>query len=147
MASLFNVSCLAVESPSLLSAIPSIALDLPIPFSDSPSDPTYFDLSGYHYFLNASTPFFSLDTSAHTYGNGAFKKANQTSPPTTAMPGPNGSGNGAVAWLKLSSIDGGGQVFQEVYRLNTAGGNPPKTCAGQSSAFEVPYAAEYWLYT
>ena len=147
VASLFNVSCLAVESPDLVSAIPPIALDLPVPSSDSSKDPSYFDLSGYHYFLNTTTAFFNLDTSAHTYGMGAFKKANQTSPPTNAMAGPNGSGNGAVAWLKLSSIDGEGQVFQEVYRLNTAGGNPPKTCAGQQAAFEVPYAAEYWLYT
>ncbi len=33
--------------------------------------------------------------------------------------------------------------LQEVYRVNTAGWNPPATCAGMKSTFEVQYAAEY----
>jgi hypothetical protein len=33
-----------------------------------------------------------------------------------------------------------------VYRLETAGGNKPATCQGQKKYFEVPYAAQYWVY-
>jgi hypothetical protein len=32
--------------------------------------------------------------------------------------------------------------LQEIYRVNTAGGNPPATCAGMPATFEVEYAAE-----
>lgn len=53
---------------------------------------------------------------------------------------------GAVAWLKLDAKSDDGQIFQEVYRVNTAGGSPPKSCEGMQEAFEVQYAAEYWLF-
>jgi len=151
-ATLFNVSCLAVQAPGLVSLLPQIAIDLPMSFTPSPEDatssPMYFDTSGYHYFTNTTTAFFNLDTSTHTYGSGAFKKVNATTPPTTAIVGPEGSGNGAVPWLKLNAdYSESKQVLQQVYRLNTAGGNPPKTCQGMTASFEVPYAAEYWIYT
>lgn len=35
---------------------------------------------------------------------------------------------------------------KEIYRVNTAGGNPPKTCDGMPTTFEIQYAAEYWFY-
>ena len=34
----------------------------------------------------------------------------------------------------------------EVYRVETAGGAIPTSCAGLSERFEVGYAAEYWFY-
>lgn len=148
VASLFNITCLSVESPGLVAVLPDIALNLPVPFSSSTSSSnTYFDLSGHHYFLDDTTPFFNMDTSEHNYGTGAFKKANSSNAPSNAMKGPENAGNGAVAWLKLSALNTAGQVFQEVYRVNTAGGSPPTTCQGQQAAFEVDYAAQYWLYT
>jgi hypothetical protein len=39
-----------------------------------------------------------------------------------------------------------GCVAKEIYRINTAGGNPPESCTGQKEAFEVEYSAEYWFY-
>jgi len=87
-----------------------------------------------------------MNTAAHDYGNGAFKKANSTLAPSNASSGPFGQGHGAVAWLKLNALNGVGQVFQEVYRVDTAGGSPPATCTGMSASFEVQYAAAYWLY-
>jgi hypothetical protein len=33
-----------------------------------------------------------------------------------------------------------------VYRLETAGGKSPETCLGQKEAFEITYAAQYWVY-
>jgi hypothetical protein len=36
----------------------------------------------------------------------------------------------------------------EVYRVESAGGNPPETCSGISSdaVIGVQYSAEYWFY-
>ncbi|GAB7341920.1 hypothetical protein MBLNU457_g0227t1 [Dothideomycetes sp. NU457] len=148
VASLFNITCLASFAPALITILPSIALDLPVPNTpSSPSQSSFFDLSGHHYFLNSTTPFFNLDTSAHDYGMGAFKKANSSAAPAGAMKGVGGKGDGAVAWLKLCALDGLGEVAKEVYRVQTAGGNPPGSCVGMPSAFEVQYAAQYWFYS
>jgi len=146
VATLFNVSCLAADMPDLLSRICPIALDLPIPTSADYNSPLYQGMSGKHYFTDSKTPYFDLDTGVHAYGYGAFKKGDSTPAPEDGVPGPYNSGNGPVAWLRLDAKSQDGQVFKEVYRLNTAGGQPPKTCEGMAEAFEVPYAAEYWLY-
>jgi hypothetical protein len=73
-------------------------------------------------------------------------KLNATPAPPTASKGQGGVGNGAVPWLKLVAVAGATGGLQEVYRLNTAGGAAPATCAGQASSFEIQYAAEYWFY-
>lgn len=62
------------------------------------------------------------------------------------MKGPGDNGEGAVPWLKLTAQDPKGQILQEVYRVNTAGGSPPTSCQGMAATFEVQYAAEYWVY-
>lgn len=146
MATLFNVSCLAADVPDLLKLMGPIALDLPVPNTNDTSSPMYNDMSGHHYFIDDTTPFFNMDTSLHDYGAGPFKKANATAAPDTAPVGQLGKGEGAVAWLKLDAKNAGGQVFQEVYRVHTNGGSPPKTCTGMPASFEVQYSAEYWLY-
>lgn len=151
VATLFNVSCLAADMPELLARICPIALDLPIPSSQQEHDtasPFYTGMSGHHYFTDNTTPFFDLDTGAHAYGYGAFKKGDATPAPDSAVAGPYGQGDGSVAWLRLDAkTEGSGQAFQEVYRLNTAGGQPPKSCQGMGAEFQVPYAAEYWLFS
>ncbi|KAM0713473.1 hypothetical protein Q7P37_010435 [Cladosporium fusiforme] len=139
VATLFNVSCLAADMPELLARICPIALDLPIPSAQDANSPIYQGMSGHHYFTDNTTPFFDLDTGAHAYGNGAFKKGDSTPAPEDSVPGPYGDGNGSVAWLRLDAkTAASGQAFQEVYRLNTAGGQPPKTCQGMPETFEVP---------
>ncbi|KAH0018818.1 hypothetical protein KCU78_g7015, partial [Aureobasidium melanogenum] len=147
-ASLYNVSCIAANHPELLSMIPGIAINLPLPSSSSAISPINMDLAGHHYFLDPTTPFFNLDTQTHSYGIGAFKKANGTSAPEDAVIGVDGSGMGAVPWLKLTEKVGveGRQRLKEVFRVNTAGGQPPATCQGQQENILVQYAAEYWVY-
>ena len=147
VASLFNVSCVAADIPDLLQKLPPISLDLPVPSSTDQSSPMNQDLSGHHYFLDSTTPFFNLDTQLHQYGTGSFKKANASNAPDGAPLGQNGKGNGSVPWLKLDAKNSAGQTFQSVYRLNTAGGQPPKACTGMPSAFEVQYSAEYWIWS
>lgn len=138
---------MAADSPTLLSNIPNIALELPKPTAEDETSPVYRDLSGHHYFTDATTPYFNMDTSMNTYGMGAFKKLNATDAPATASKGQNGLGYGSVAWLKLQAKSGDDCVFTEVYRVNTAGGNPPPTCKDQQASFEVQYSAEYWFYS
>lgn len=147
-ASLYNVSCIAANHPALLEMIPGIAINLPLPSSSSAMSPINMDLAGHHYFLDATTPFFNLDTEMHSYGLGAFKKANGSSAPEGSVVGVDGAGMGAVPWLKLTEKVGveGSQKLKEVFRVNTAGGQPPATCQGQQESILVQYAAEYWVY-
>nr|AQA29277.1 putative effector 75 [Fulvia fulva] len=146
VASLFNVTCMSADSPTLLSAIPNIALECPTPANVNAQSPIYRDLSGHHYFTDATTAYFNLDTTLASLGQGGFKKINATEAPADAVMGQEGRGYGSVPWLKLTTKDEGQCEFQEVYRVNTAGGQPPKTCQGQEGEFQVEYAAEYWFY-
>lgn len=146
LASLFNVTCMAANNPQLLAMLPGIALNLPVPASSDANSPANKDLAGHHYFLDSTTPYFNLDTSLHTWGQGPFSKIASVSAPTDAIKGPFGQGNGAVSWLQLNTKDAECNL-QQVYRVNTAGGNPPATCQGQQAAFQVQYAAEYWIST
>ncbi|OCK75478.1 hypothetical protein K432DRAFT_465956, partial [Lepidopterella palustris CBS 459.81] len=136
-ATLFNATCASVRSPGILASTPNLALAYPIPTSDTAD----VLLSGHHFFLNNTTPFFTLDTDVHTWGSVATKKVSSSLAPSDAPAGDNGMGS--VAWLKLSGFSGD---FKEVYRLNTAGGNPPKNCSGIQGTFEVNYAAVYYLW-
>lgn len=106
------------------------------------------DMTGHHYFLDDTTPFFNMDTVLHSYGMGALQKANASDAPDGAYAGPGGVGNGAVQWLKLDAkTDGALQdSWKQVYRLDTAGGSPPEMCVGEAPSFEIPYSAVYWLF-
>ncbi|KAF2492390.1 hypothetical protein BU16DRAFT_112333 [Lophium mytilinum] len=138
-ATLFNATCAASRAPTTLSSTPAIALAFSVPTGDQAAALE----SGHHFFSNATTPVFNLDTAAHAFGIGSLKKTANTTAPADA---PAGSNNmGSVAWLKLTGIEDG--TFKEVYRVDTAGGNPPKNCSGISGDFDVEYSAVYWFYT
>ncbi|KAF2104575.1 hypothetical protein NA57DRAFT_51393 [Rhizodiscina lignyota] len=136
VASLFNVSCIAGNYPQLLSLLPSVAVRYPVPTANSQLAPANVMLSGHHYFQDATTPFFNMITSDSNYGMVAAAKLNATNAPDAAKD---------VTWLKLNA-KAGNWSFVEVYRVNTSGGQPPKTCEGQPENIEVQYAAEYWLW-
>ncbi|PYI34300.1 hypothetical protein BP00DRAFT_484840 [Aspergillus indologenus CBS 114.80] len=55
-----------------------------------------------------------------------------------------GGGDGDVPWLKMVGVEGSG--IKEIYRVHTAGGMSPATCAAHEGEFGVEYAAEYWFY-
>ena len=134
---LFNATCAAARSPTVLLQTPGLALAYPIPTGDTAD----LLLSGHHFFTNTTTPFFNLDTAQHTWGTVAAKKVSNSSAPANAPKGDNGMGS--VAWLKLSGFEGD---FKEVYRMDTAGGQPPKTCSGITGTIEVDYAALYYVW-
>ena len=57
-------------------------------------------------------------------------------------------GTGAVDWLFLTSTGEGSTGLGAVYRVDTAGGNPPKNCEGYEAGdlVSVPYSAGYHFY-
>lgn len=148
LATLYNFSCVAAQQPALLKRLPHIALNQPIPTVNNTDASVIDELeTGHHYFVNSTTPFFNLDTSTHQYGMGAVAKVNASDAPAGACPGQHGKqGFGAVQWLKLDQMTFAEADWKAVYRLNTAGGSPPKMCTGQKPAFQIPYAAEYWIF-
>jgi len=137
LASLFNATCLAAPFPQLLNTMPGIALEFPVPDSSDPNSPANIFLSGHHYFSDLTTAVFNLNTTLHDWGSVACKKNSSSSAPNPSMD---------VPWLKLTSKSASGCTISEVYRLNTAGGLPPATCAGQQSNIQVQYSAEYWFW-
>ena len=105
------------------------------------------DLSGHHFFANPTTPMFDMNADPATpLGVVTAKKIANTTAPAGSPLGVDGQGNGAVAWLYLQSTNATTGKVQTVYRLNTAGGAPPKTCANSPAEFSVQYAAEYWFW-
>jgi hypothetical protein len=146
VATLYNATCIASTYPDLLSILPSVALQFNLTSANQASlAPSNLAISGHHFFTNTTTPFFNLDTTAMALGFVPCAKNNTVSAPAGSPKGQAGVGNGAVAWLKLVARQGATGDLEEVYRVNTAGGNPPATCAGMPDTFEVQYAAEYVL--
>jgi hypothetical protein len=131
----------------------------------SPSD---IALSGHHFF-SEKTPVFELNSNpsgsdAHLGVVKGKANANSTAP-LGSCPGVGWEGQGAVAWLYLDATDAstttdvkfdgvnpaagtGQESWKHVYRVNTAGGAPPKTCEGVNpgETISVQYAANYWYY-
>ncbi|KAH7309456.1 hypothetical protein B0I35DRAFT_482232 [Stachybotrys elegans] len=143
VAVLFNASCIAALYPDLLQAIPGMAVHFTVDEAQQ-LGPAGLQVSGHHYFIDNTTPAFDLSGPDHDFGMYIGKKANGTDAPTTAAVGL--GGEKAVPWLRLGSIEGTTQNMQEVYRVNTAGGSAPATCAGQPESFQIEYATVYWFF-
>lgn len=142
VATLFNASCVAATYPDLLKLLPKLALQFDLtPLEDVHMGPTNLIISGKHFFPNSTTPFFNLDTNQYHLGEAGCEKNNQTAAPADAPTGR--QGEKAVPWLRLKTRTGATGNLQEVYRVETAGGSAPATCAGQPASFEVQYAAQY----
>jgi len=147
LATLYNATCVASTYPDLLSILPNVALQFNLTSPNQASlSPSNLAISGHHFFSNATTPDFNLNTAAMNLGFAPCAKNNTVPAPATAPKGQGEVGNGAVPWLKLITKDGATGNLEEIYRVNTAGGQPPATCAGMPTTFEVQYASEYWFF-
>jgi len=148
LATLFNASCVAAGYSDVLATLPKVALVFNLTdVNQKTLAASNLVISGHHYFTNPTTPFFNLDTAAMTLGEGNFSKNNTSPAPAGSVVGQNNVGYGAVPWLKLITKAGSTGNLQEVYRLNTAGGAAPATCAGiTGTTFEIQYSAEYWFW-
>ncbi|KAJ5332841.1 hypothetical protein MYU51_008969 [Penicillium brevicompactum] len=144
VARLYDATCIAANYPSLLEKLPKLAYKITLPTSDDASFPlSNIDLLGHHFFYDATTPEFNLNTTPKKqHGIVMTKKGGSIDAPTNAFAGE----YGAVAWLYLTSTDGTVGNYKSVYRVDTAAGSPPKTCEGMSSAFEMQYAANYYFF-
>ncbi|KAF8852925.1 hypothetical protein BDZ45DRAFT_707209 [Acephala macrosclerotiorum] len=143
VATLYNASCVAATYPDLLSILPNVALQFNhTDVNQATLSPTNLAISGHHYFSNSSTPVFNLNTTAMDLGFASFARNNSVAAPASGPTGLDSESYGAVAWLKLVSRAGATGNLEEAYRVNTAGGGLPATCAGMPATFEVQYAAE-----
>ncbi|KAH6654999.1 hypothetical protein BKA67DRAFT_656965 [Truncatella angustata] len=144
LATLFNASCIVSSYPDLANMITKMALQFTLTAEESRLGPSNLLISGQHYFTNATTPFFNLDRPNLQLGEAPTQKLNATNAPSDAAKGPDGAA--AVPWLKLSTRNGATGDLQEVYRVETAGGSAPATCAGKTATFEVQYSAQYFFF-
>ncbi|OAL39058.1 hypothetical protein AYO20_01809 [Fonsecaea nubica] len=148
VARFYNASCVAADYPDLLALIPNLALQYPLPSDPSaPLAPSDLQLSSHHFFSNTTTPVFAFDVpESPELGTVFAQKEHSSDAPANAVPGVSGTGNGAVPWLYLTSRSTTEGDIKAVYRLDTAGGQPPATCADMPAAFSVEYSATYWFY-
>lgn len=105
----------------------------------------YQRILGDHFFTQ-TTPTFSLNkVQANPFPIAFVTKAGFMDAPKSSCPGT--KNEGAIQWLYLVDNDGRSQGgINTVYRLETAGGNKPAACQGYKDHFEVPYAAQYWVF-
>jgi len=150
LATLYDATTLAYTSLSTLNRIPARAvrqsLTSSLVFGNPLSIPCIgsFPIIGSHYFGADGTPTFDLVTVKEILFS---KKIADIPAPSRATR--DAKGDGAVDWLALSDNGMGMSVgLGEVYRVETAGGDPPATCDGVEldTVFSVQYSAEYWFY-
>ncbi|OGE55027.1 hypothetical protein PENARI_c005G04191 [Penicillium arizonense] len=144
VARLYNATCLAANYPSIVEKLPSIAYKITLPTNELASfPPANIELMGHHFFFDATTPEFNLNTTPDKQdGIVMSKKQGQIAAPSDATSGK----YGAVAWLYLTTTDGTIGNYKSVYRVDTAAGSPPKTCKGLPAAFQIQYSANYYFF-
>ena len=144
VATLFDASPLLpflspIDGQEILDLLPEYLLTFPSAALQSSNLP----MLGQHFFTAPTSPIFNLMPGNIGFLEGA--KVGDIIAPAGSPPGPYGKGNGAVDWLALSAKPGSVDI-QQGYRVFTAGGKAPATCAGQQPTIEVQYAAQYWFY-
>lgn len=125
------------QGTAVLDILPRFVVDLDFAAIEA----SHISKFGVHYFDYKGVPTFDLGN------NGLLKsKSFATIPaPANASVGPFDKGYGAVDWKTL--IDAGGSVgLKAVYRVETAGGKAPPSCAGVMAPIYVDYSALYWFY-
>jgi len=149
----FDISCLS--GSALFNTIQNDAFDL---WNNAPSDITTQDVImmlgsdssvlGQHYFKSngtdpatgnpALTPVWDFTSDAEKGNPEAFVAATVVGD----IPAP--TGNGDVDWLQLARVDG--QLADNVYRVDTKGGQPPASCTAGSPLLSVKFTTKYWLF-
>jgi hypothetical protein len=147
IAQLYDVGWFLEMNQAMIPSLPPLALGMYSMSNGSLNLPYIlrFPVLGRHFFNAALQPTFDLYT---VNAQLLAKKVSGIPAPAGASAGPDGSG--AVDWLYLvDNSNGNGATFggiNSVYRIETAGGKSPPTCANSPASFEVVYATEYWFY-
>jgi hypothetical protein len=139
VATLFDGTALVRTSEEAFNHLPPLAVYLPLSALSAPM--LSLPVLGHHFFGADGTPTFDLSRKGKIlYG----KKTADILAPADASKGP--AGTGAVDWLQLVAKPGFPSVgLQTVYRVVTAGGDPPAACP-REGVVSVQYAAEYWFF-
>jgi len=93
---------------------------------------------GQHYFIPnnpAPLPKFDFTSDAEKGNAAAFVVATGVG----SLPSP--AGNSNVPWLELKNVQG--QLANSVFRVETAGGQPPTSCIAGALPLSVKYTAQY----
>ena len=141
----------ASTSGGMERVLPGLALQLFESMNITPEqfpDQLKMDHIGNHFFAAGLVPTFVL-SGAKPKAQIQGKKVGDIAAPAGACPG--ADGEGAIDWLQL--IDNGlgfstGTPLQggDVYRVETAGGLAPKTCANNTGELQVHYATLYFFF-
>lgn len=135
MAKLYDISAIP---PSCYPNLPTISLAIPVsaltkvstkagarlPSIPAPTAPSAIKSAiaksflGDHFFVSVNGTLFPVFDFQATKGGGQFVRASRSG----SIPSPNNPAVN-VAWLQLAAVDGA--LAKTVYRLNTAGGQPP----------------------
>ncbi|KAJ5834103.1 hypothetical protein N7447_000129 [Penicillium robsamsonii] len=144
VARLYNATCIAANYPDLMAKLPNLAYRISLSTNEYASfPPANIDMMGHHFFFDATTPEFNLNTTPKRQdGIVMTKKEGAIDAPSGSVSGK----YGAVPWLYLTTTDGTVGNYKSVYRVNTASGSPPKTCKDMPPTFEVQYAANYYFF-
>ncbi|THH00864.1 hypothetical protein EW026_g1722 [Hermanssonia centrifuga] len=151
LAELFDISCL---SPSYYDDVTDAAWSV---WEHAPADITAADVIaalapyhlsfvlGQHYFITNPITGSGLSpkwdfTSASEAGNpDAFVVGARTGDiPSPTDPAVN------IDWLSLSAVQGA--LADQIFRVQTRGGQPPTSCTPGSDEIEVRYVSQYWFY-
>jgi len=147
LADMYDVSCIAHASPTILDKLPSFALSLEskLPASviasiDKLIDHPPFEL-GVHYFIPAAS-----GTGLSPKWDFASSQGNPDDYVVAAKVGdlPAPTGTGDVDWLELSGKSG--DLANTVFRINTAGGTASGSCTPGAPLLAVEYTAIYWFF-
>ncbi|KAF5389592.1 hypothetical protein D9757_004184 [Collybiopsis confluens] len=146
LAELFDVSCL-YGSPEFQN-LPSYVYDFWNQASVSPADlialGETFDPSfilGEHYFITNPVTGSGLspkwDFTSHAFAG--YPEAFVVGSKIADVPAPTGSSD--IDWLTLTNLTG--LLANEVYRIDTRGGQPPASCVPGSAEIHVKYTSLY----
>ena len=139
---MFDATWLAYADEVFLTAIPPLAVYIPLSSSGLDLSPAFSNIAilGHHFFDSTGTPIFDLcSVDKILYGT----KIADIKAPAMADKGP--AGTGAVDWLQLTAKAGyDSEGLSLVYRVVTAGGKP-LNCTG-AGFMAIQYAALYWFY-
>ncbi|KAF9495004.1 hypothetical protein BDN71DRAFT_1482879 [Pleurotus eryngii] len=152
VAELFDISCL-LGTPAfdhiqglafnIWKALPSkVTAEKVIELLHLAKTPT---ILGQHYFItnpftgSGLSPKWDFTSQGATKGNpNAFVVGARSG----GVPAPTGPQD--IDWLFLTGVQG--QLADQIYRVDTRGGQPPATCTPGSAPISAKYASKYWLF-
>ncbi|KAG0633724.1 hypothetical protein HOY80DRAFT_591418 [Tuber brumale] len=151
LATLYDVSCLAANHPSLLHELPDVLVQLQtsVQFYITAVFQRFSKekiVAGHHFFApDYSTPVFDFRVTPDIKRYFSGKRDAGVAATAYSSKGSPGQEYGAVDWLRLKAGDKSVES-KLAYRVNTAGGKAPENCKGMQKNFNIDYAAEYWFY-